>query len=169
MPEYKIWVYKDQTGFAFAPSFLPFITIMSAIAKSNSPVTPVTTKSKDWTKASMPELQSGSKDKSDVLDAKVKEQHQCKQVKREERKCREEAERCVHEEAEHAKVEAERKAREEAERQACEQVEKDRAEVQQRAAEVAARQRALVQEVSKKRAREEPEAGPSGDRSDNVR
>ena len=51
----------------------------------------------------------------------------------------------------------------------CERAEKDRVEVQRRAAEVAARQRALVQEVSKKRAREEPEAGLSGDWSDNVR
>jgi len=41
--------------------------------------------------------------------------------------------------------------------------------VQRRAAEVAARQRALAQEASKKRVREEPEAGPSGDRSDNIR
>jgi len=56
-----------------------------------------------------------------------------------------------------------------AERQAREQAEKNRAEVQRRAAEVAARQRALAQEASKKRAREEPEAGPSGDRSDEVR
>ena len=41
--------------------------------------------------------------------------------------------------------------------------------MQQRAAEVAVRQRALVQEGLKKRAREEPEAGPSGDQSDEVR
>jgi len=64
---------------------------------------------------------------------------------------------------ERAKAEAERKAREEAERQAREQAEKDRAEVQRRAAEVAARQRVLAQEVSKKRAREEPEAGLVGE------
>jgi len=74
LSEYEIWVYKDQTGFAYPPSFLPFIIIMSAITKSNSPVTPVTTESKDWTKASMPELQSGSEDESDVLDTKAKEQ-----------------------------------------------------------------------------------------------
>ena len=55
------------------------------------------------------------------------------------------------------------KAREEVERQACEQVEKDREEVQRRAAEVAARQRAMAQEASKKRTREEPEAGPVGE------
>jgi len=93
LSEYEIWVYKDQTGFAFALSFLPFIIIMSAIAKSNSPVAPVTTESKDWTKASMPELQSSSKDKSEVLDAKVKERRRRKQVKREEKQRREEAER----------------------------------------------------------------------------
>jgi len=75
LSEYEILVYKDQTGFAFAPSFLPFIIIMSTIAKSNSPVAPVTTKSKDWTKASTPELQSGSEDESDVLNAKAKECH----------------------------------------------------------------------------------------------
>jgi len=130
-----------------------FFIIMSAIAKSNSPITPVTTKSKDWTKASMPELQSGSEDKLDVLDAKAKEHRRRKQVKREEKQRREEAER-------RACKEAEARAREEAE--------KDRAEVQWRAAEVAARQRALAQEASKKRAREEPEAGLSGDWSDNV-
>jgi len=47
-------------------------------------------------------------------------------------------------------------------------VERDRAEVQRRAAEAAAKQRAMAQEASKKRAREELEAGPSGDQSDDV-
>jgi len=74
----------------------------------------------------------------------------------------------VREEAERAKAEAECKAKEEVERQAREQVEKDRVEVQQRAAEVTVRQRALAQEALKKRVREEPEAGPSGDWSNNV-
>jgi len=150
---------------------------MSNIAKSTSPVAPAATESKDWTKASMPELQSGSEDKSDVLDAKAKECCRRKQVKREEKQRREEAERRAREEvearareeAERAKAEAERKAKEEAERQAREQAEKDRAEVQRRAAEVTARQRVLAQEASKKRAREEPKAGPSGDRSDEAR
>jgi len=177
LSEYEIWVYKDQTGFAFAPSLLPFSITMSAIAKSNSPVAPITTEPKDWTKAPMPELQSGSEDESDVLDAKAKERRRRKQVKREEkqrreeaeRRAREEAEARAREEAERAKAEAERKAREEVERQAREQAEKDKAEVQRRAAEVAARQRALVQEASKKRVREEPEAGPSDDRSEGAR
>jgi len=176
LSEYEIWVYKDQTGFAFAPSFLPFSITMSAIAKSNSPVAPVTTEPKDWTKAPTPELQSGSEDKSDVLDTKVKECRRHKQVKREEkqhreeveRRAREEAEARAREEVERAKAEAEQKAREEAERQVREQAEKDRAEVQRRAAEVTARQKALAQEASKKRAREEPEVGLSGDRSDNA-
>jgi len=145
---------------------------MSATAKSNSPIASAATESRDWTKASTLELQSGSKDESDILNAKVKERHRRKQVKREEKQRREEAERRARKEAEararkeaeHTKAEAERKARKEAERQVHEQ-----AEVQWRAAEVAARQRALVQEASKKRAREEPEAGPSGDRSDEVR
>jgi len=147
---------------------------MSATAKSTSPTAPIATKSRDWTKASTLELQSGSEDESDVLDAKAKEHCHCKQVKREEkqrkeeveRRAREEAEARAREEVERAKAEAEQKAREEVER---EQAEKDRAEVQRRAAEVAARQRALVQEALKKRAREEPEAGPSGDQSDEVR
>jgi len=144
---------------------------MSAIAKSTSPVAPVATESRDWTKASTLELQSGSEDESNVLDAKAKEHHCRKQVKREEKQCKEEVERRAREEAEarareeveRAKAEAEWKAREEVECQACEQAEKDRAEVQRRAAEVAVRQRALVQEVSKKQAREEPEAGPVGE------
>jgi len=109
MSEYELWIYKDQTGFAFAPSFLPFSITMSAIAKSNSPVAPVTTKPKDWTKAPTPELQSGSEDESDILDAKVKEHRRRKQVKREEKQHREEAQRQAHEEAE-------ARAREEAER-----------------------------------------------------
>jgi len=41
-------------------------------------------------------------------------------------------------------------------------------EVQWRAAEVAVRQRALAQEASKKRVREELEAGPSGDQRNNA-
>jgi len=41
--------------------------------------------------------------------------------------------------------------------------------VQRRAAEVAARKSALAQEVSKKRVREEPEAGPSDDWSEGAR
>jgi len=136
---------------------------MLAIAKSTSPITPVATESRDWTTASTPGLQSGSEDESDVLDAKAKERCRRKQVKREEKQHREEAERRACEEAE-----VEQKAREEAERQAHKQAEKDRAEVQWRAAEVAVRQRALALEALKKRAREELEAGLSGDQSDNT-
>jgi len=166
--EYELWIYKDQTGFAFYPQFSFRDPNMLATAKSTSPIAPIATESRDWTKASTPELQSGSEDESDVLDAKAKERRRRKQVKREERQRREEAERRARkeaevrarEEAERAKAEAEQKAREQAER---EQAEKDRAEVQRRAAEVAARQRALAQEASKKRAREEPEAGPVGE------
>jgi len=129
MSEYEFWIYKDQTGFAFTPSFLPFSITMSTIAKSNSPIAPVTTEPKDWTKAPTPELQSGSEDESDVLDAKAKERRRCKQVKREEKQCREEVERRAREEAEarareeaeHAKAEAEQKAREEAEHQVSRQ------------------------------------------------
>jgi len=95
-----------------------------------------------------------------------------------ERKAREEAEHAKME-VEHAKVEVEQRAREEAERKACEQAEKERAESQaraelqqrkaaeeaakQRAVEVAAKQKTTVQEVSKKRAREELEASPVGE------
>jgi len=169
--EYELWIYKDQTGFAFYPQFSIRDPNMSATAKSTSPIAPIATESRDWTKASTPELQSGSEDKSDVLDAKAKERRHRKQVKREERQRREEAERRACEEVEaRARKEAEQKAREQAEREQaeCEQAEKDRSEVQRRAAEVAARQRALAQEASKKRAREEPEVGPSGDWSDEV-
>jgi len=149
---------------------------MSATAKSTNPTAPSAVESKDWTKAPTPELQSSSEDKLDVLDAKVKEHCRHKQVKREEKQHREEAERRAHkeveerahEEAEGAKAEVEQKVREEVECQVCEQVEKDRVEMLQRAAEVAARQRALAQEASKKRAREELEAGLNGDQSDNV-
>jgi len=166
-------MYKDQTGFAFTPSFLPSIT-MSAPAKSNTPTVPSVVESKDWTKATTPELQSGSEDEASVLDAKTKERRRCKQVKKEEKQRQEEAERRVREEAEarareeaeRAKVEAERKAREEAERKArAESQQRKAAEeaAKQRAVEVAAKQKTSAQEVSKKRAREEPEAGPVGE------
>ena len=130
MSEYEFWIYKDQTGFAFYPQFSFRDPNMLATAKSTSPVAPVATESRDWMKASTPELQSGSEDESDVLDAKTKERRRRKQVKREERQRREEAERRsreeaevrAREEAEHAKAEAEQKAREQAER---EQAEKD--------------------------------------------
>jgi len=89
---------------------------MPAIAKSNSPITSTATESRDWTKASTPELQSSSEDESNVLDAKAKERRRRKQVKREEkqrreeveRRAREEAEARAREEAEHTKAEGER-------------------------------------------------------------
>ena len=88
---------------------------MSAPAKSTTPIAPAIVKSKDWMKATTLELLSGSKDESSVLDAKVKECHCCKQVRREERqrweveekRVHEEAERKAHKEAECAKAEAE--------------------------------------------------------------
>jgi len=131
---------------------------MSTTAKSTTPTVPSAVESKDWTKASTLELQSSSEDEVSVLDAKMKERHRCKQVKKEEKQCQEEVERQACKEAEArarkeagcAKAEAEQKVREEAECQVHEQAEKDRVEVQQRAAEVAARQRALAQEASKK-------------------
>ena len=85
-------MYKDQTGFAFTPSFFAFYHYMSAPAKSNTPTVPSAVESKDWTKVTTPELQSGSKDKVSVLDAKMKERCRCKQVKKEEKQRQEEAE-----------------------------------------------------------------------------
>jgi len=46
---------------------------MSAPAKSTTHIAPVVVESKDWTKATTLELQSGSEDKVSVLDAKTKE------------------------------------------------------------------------------------------------
>jgi len=182
----KFGCIKIRPVFAFTPSSLPSNN-MSAPAKSTTPIAPAVFESKDWTKATTPELLSGSEDESGVLDAKAKERRRRKQVRREERqrreaeekRAREEAERKAREEAERVKAEAERKAREEVERKAREQAEKERAESQaraesqqrkaaeeaakQRAVEVAAKQKTTAQEVSKKRAREEPEAGPVGD------
>jgi len=150
---------------------------MSAPAKSNTTIAPAVVESKDWTKATTPELLSGSKDESSVLDAKVKECCRHKQVRREERQRQEAEEKRAREEVERkAREEAEQEAREEVEHKAREQVEKERAELQaraelqqrkaaeeaakQRVVEIAAKQKTTVQEVSKKRAREEPEAGP---------
>jgi len=46
---------------------------MSNIAKSTTPTVPSAVKSKDWTKATTPELQSSSEDKVSILNAKMKE------------------------------------------------------------------------------------------------
>jgi len=73
---------------------------MLNIAKSTTPTVPSAVKSKDWTKASTLELQSGSEDEASILNAKTKERRRCKQVKREEKQCREEVERRAREEAE---------------------------------------------------------------------
>ena len=116
MSEYEIWIYKDQTGPCFYPQFPVIDFIMSATAKSTTPTAPSADESKDWTKVTTPELQSGSKDEAAVLDAKMKERHRRKQVKREEKQHREEAERraCeevearAHKEAERAKAEGKR-------------------------------------------------------------
>jgi len=70
---------------------------MSNTTKSTTPTAPSVVKSKDWTKATTLELQSGSEDEASILDAKMKERHQRKQVKREEKQHREEAERRAHE------------------------------------------------------------------------
>ena len=169
----KFGCIKIRPVFAFTPSSLPSNN-MSAPAKSTTPIAPAVFESKDWTKATTPELLSGSEDESGVLDAKAKERCHRKQVRREERQRRQAEEKRAREEAE-----AERKVREEVERKACEQAEKERAESQaraesqqrkaaeeaakQRAVEVAAKQKTTAQEASKKRAREEPEAGPVGD------
>jgi len=100
--------------FTFTPSSSPSNN-MSAPAKSTTPIAPAVVKSKDWTKATTPELLSGSEDESSILDTKAKEHRRHKQVRREERQCREveekraceKAERKAREEAECAKVEAE--------------------------------------------------------------
>jgi len=65
---------------------------MSAPAKSTTPIAPAVVGSKDWTKATTPELQSSSEDEASVLNAKTKERRRRKQVKREEKECQEEAE-----------------------------------------------------------------------------
>ena len=65
---------------------------MSATAKSTTPTVPSMVEPKDWTKAPTLELQSSSEDELDILDAKAKERCRRKQVKREEKQCREEAE-----------------------------------------------------------------------------
>jgi len=73
--EYKFWIYKDQTSPLLLPPVSCHQSNMLNIAKSTSPVTPAAIESKDWMKASTLELQSGSEDESDILDAKVKEHH----------------------------------------------------------------------------------------------
>jgi len=72
LSEYKFWIYKNQTSFACTLSSLSFNN-MSNIAKSTTPTVPSVVKSKDWTKATTPELQSGSEDEASVLNAKMKE------------------------------------------------------------------------------------------------
>jgi len=72
LSEYEFWIYKNQTGFACTLSSLSFNN-MSNIAKSTTPTVPSAVESKDWTKATTLELQSGSEDEASVLDAKMKE------------------------------------------------------------------------------------------------
>jgi len=43
---------------------------MSAPAKSTTPIAPAVVESKDWTKATTPELLSSSEDESSILDAR---------------------------------------------------------------------------------------------------
>jgi len=74
LSEYEFWIYKDQTSFACTLSSL-FPNNISNIAKSTTPTVPSAVESKDWTKATTPELQSGSEDEVSVLDAKTKERH----------------------------------------------------------------------------------------------
>ena len=66
-------MYKDQTSFffffTFTPSSLPSNN-MSAPAKSTTPIAPAVVKSKDWMKATTPELLSSSEDESSILDAR---------------------------------------------------------------------------------------------------
>jgi len=73
---------------------------MSNIAKSTTPTAPSAVESKDWTKATTLELQSGSEDEASILDAKTKERCRRKQVKKEEKQRWEEAEQRAREEAE---------------------------------------------------------------------
>ena len=84
----------------FCPQFSLPSNNMSAPAKSTTPIAPAVVESKDWTKATTLELQSGSEDESSVLDAKAKERRRRKQVRREERQRREAEERRAREEAE---------------------------------------------------------------------
>ena len=100
------------------PQFPAIDFNMSATAKSTTPTVPSMVEPKDWTKAPTLELQSGSEDDSDVLDTKAKEHRWRKQVRREEKQHREEAERW---------------AREEAEARACEEVECAKAEAERKA------------------------------------
>jgi len=61
MSEYEFWIYKDQTGFACTLSSLSSNNMLN-IAKSTTPTVPSAVESKDWTKVTTPELQSGSED-----------------------------------------------------------------------------------------------------------
>jgi len=74
LSECEFWIYKYQTGFACTLSSL-FPNNMLNIAKSTTPTVPSAVESKDWTKATTLELQSGSEDKASVLNAKTKERH----------------------------------------------------------------------------------------------
>jgi len=64
---------KIRPVLLFYPQFPAIDFNMSATAKSTTPTVPSVAEPKDWTKAPTPELQSGSKDESDILDAKAKE------------------------------------------------------------------------------------------------
>ncbi|KIM52956.1 hypothetical protein SCLCIDRAFT_32235 [Scleroderma citrinum Foug A] len=154
---------------------------MSAPSKSNTPTPATTTQSKDWTKAATLELNAGTDNETEHKQARLVEQErqhweqeeaECKAREEVEHKAKEEAERKavderqVWEEAARAQMAAERAQAESEAEQAWVEVEKKRMAEEEaakkRAAEVAAKQQESLTDVSKKRAREEPEAGPSG-------
>ena len=91
LSEYEFWIYRDQTSFACTLSSLSSNNMLN-IVKSTTPTVPSAVESKDWTKATTPELQSCSEDKVSILNAKMKERRRHKQVKREEKQHWEEAE-----------------------------------------------------------------------------
>jgi len=191
LSECEMGIYKNRPVFGFHPQLVYFLTtIMSAPTQTTTP-TASTTTSMDWTRVKSEELRALTDDEDDVANVKRVEKRHHKQVKAEERACREceEAAKRAHEEAERkARVEAEQracaeaewKAKEEVERKAHQEFAKLQAEWEhifmekaklmaedkrkaeaERWAEVAAGKQKAGEPV-KKRAREEPVTGSSG-------
>jgi len=182
--ECEMGIYKNRPVFGFHPQLSYSLIIMSASTQTTTP-TASTTGSRDWARARLEELQALTDDEDNVGNVKRVEKRRLKQVKAEAeeqaRQEREEAVRRVHEEAERkARAEVEQRAKEEVEKKAREDLARLQAECQwileekvplmaedkrkveaEQQVEIATGKQKAGEPV-KKRAREEPVAGPSG-------
>jgi len=164
MSEYKFWIHKDQTSFAFYPQFSAIDFDMSATAKSTTPLSP------PWlSPRTGPEYQHQSSSlvvRMRCLSSMLRQRRGANASRLRGRRSnigkRQRGECTKRQRRELARRWSGKRER----RWGTRHVSRQRRTGQRCSGGL---QRSLVQEVSKKRAREESEAGPNGDRSDDVR